>query len=160
MTLQVIDSARRGLHGGWRGRRAGLDHLSEEDDIRTLRNSIMNKPVTCAALAYAAIGVASLLRPSMVPAIFGGAATTPDARTEVRAVYGGLPIAIATSLATDDRAAQPIALLSFGMAAGRLAGILAEARRPQSATLLFLGVETVLAGLLISTGDSSGEFTR
>lgn len=80
----------------------------------------MDKPVACAAFGYAAVGVGAFLRPSMVPAIFGGAATTPDARTEIRAVYGGLPLAVATSLVADDRAVRPMALLSLGMAAGLL----------------------------------------
>lgn len=110
----------------------------------------MDRPVAVAALAYGAMGACSLLRPSVVPTIFGGAATTPDARTEIRAVYGGLPITIATSLVTDERSTRPMALLSAGMAAGRVVGMVSEARRPRLSTLAFLGVETVLAGLLFS----------
>lgn len=110
----------------------------------------MDKPVAAAALTYGSIGVVSLARPAMVPALFGGTAPGPDARTEVRAVYGGLPLAIAAALATDRSAARPIGLLSAGMAAGRLAGIAVEGRRPRAATVFFLGLEAALAGLLLA----------
>ena len=54
-----------------------------------------DRRVTLPAVSYAVIGVVALARPQLVPALFGGSASTAAARTEVRAVYGGLPLALA-----------------------------------------------------------------
>jgi hypothetical protein len=48
---------------------------------------------------YAAIGGAAVA-PARVPALFGGTAATAAARTEVRTVYAGIPLAFTASLAT------------------------------------------------------------
>lgn len=83
-----------------------------------------------------------------VPALFGGRAVTADSRTEIRAVYGGLPLAMAGVLSVSPAGAAPIAMLSAGMAGGRILGIAIEGVPPSAATRAFLGVEVMLAGLL------------
>ncbi len=101
-----------------------------------------------AALCYAGIGVVSIVSPERVPALFGGRADTADSRTEIRAVYGGLPFAVAGVLSVSPGGAAPMAALSAGMAGGRILGIAMEGVPPSAATRAFLGVEVMLAGLL------------
>ena len=109
----------------------------------------VNRLVTAGALSYAAIGVAALARPSMVPAVFGGTAPSPDSRSEIRAVYGGLPLAAAGLLAAAPAAsAGPVALLRLGMAAGRATGMALEDAPPSGPTRFFLGVELALFATL------------
>ncbi|SHN66582.1 protein of unknown function [Geodermatophilus obscurus] len=105
-----------------------------------------------AAAAYAAIGVVAALAPSRVPALFGGAAGTPEARTEVRAVYAGIPLALAASLAAasgstpgDDAVLQTVGAASAGMAVARLAGCVAERRLTVWPSGAFLALEAGLA---------------
>lgn len=80
-----------------------------------------------AAGLYAAIGIFALAQPARVPQIFGGTASTSESRTEIRAVYGGIPLAFALALvraggdgarSTGLRAAVRYA--SFGMGLTRL----------------------------------------
>ncbi|HWH30675.1 MAG TPA: DUF4345 family protein [Mycobacteriales bacterium] len=113
----------------------------------------MNRPgnvcTATAAAGYVAVGLVSLARPERVPAVFGGTAPTPAARTEIRAVYGGLPLALAAAAVADPVAGgRTAAAVSLGMALGRLAGMAAEPRSATGAVRLFLGVELGLAALL------------
>ena len=109
----------------------------------------MRRLVAAPALAYASIGLAALVRPAMVPAQFGGTAPTSTARTEIRAVYGGLPLALAGLIATGGRPGRrAAAVASGGMAAGRLAGALLERDLRPWPTGFWLGVEVALAGAL------------
>ncbi|ALR10803.1 DUF4345 domain-containing protein [Mycobacteroides saopaulense] len=80
-----------------------------------------------AAGFYAGIGIFALVKPALVPQMFGGNAPTSESRTEIRAVYGGIPLAFALALtqAGDDsprsaglRAAVRYA--SYGMGLTRL----------------------------------------
>ena len=105
-----------------------------------------------AAGAYAAIGIVAALAPARVPALFGGAAGTPDARTEVRAVYAGIPLALAASLvaasgssARDDAVLRTVGAASAGMAVARLAGCVAERRLSVWPSGAFLALEAALA---------------
>lgn len=110
----------------------------------------MNPLLQASATCYAAIGAAGFLAPDRIPAAFGGEAATPDARTEVRAVYGGIPTAIAGLVLTRPRqSAVPAAALSAGMALGRLAGMRVE-RQSSQATRFFLGLEVALAIALLA----------
>lgn len=102
---------------------------------------------------YACVGVGALVRPAMVPRVFGGRAETPSSRTEIRAVYGGLPLAMAALVALEAR--QPdrpmtraVATLSLAMAAGRTAGVLAE-RRIDAPTAAFGALE-VATGIALA----------
>ena len=105
-----------------------------------------------AAGAYAAIGIVAALAPARVPALFGGAAGTPDARTEVRAVYAGIPLALAASLvaasgssARDDAVLRTVGAASAGMAVARLAGCVAERRLTVWPSGAFFALEAALA---------------
>ena len=112
--------------------------------------------VAAPAAVYAGIGVVGLARPAMVPAMFGGTAHTPAARTEVRTVYGGLSLAFAGALgavasrrgAGRDGVVGALAAASAGMAAGRLAGSLVEGELRPWPTGAFLVLEAALAGSL------------
>ena len=101
--------------------------------------------------AYAVIGVVAAA-PERVPGLFGGTAGTADARTEVRAVYAGIPLALAGSLAAasgsapgDDAVLRTVDAASAGMALARLAGCAAERRLAPRPTGAFLVLEAALA---------------
>jgi hypothetical protein len=116
--------------------------------------------VALAALFYAAIGVAALLRPQMLLAHFDLPAETRNARNEIRAVYGGLTLAMAGLLIfalVADSAFRPgilaaLATVSLGMPAGRLISALVDGgigRVPALfAALELLGAAAIAAGLL------------
>lgn len=116
----------------------------------------MNLAVATVAVFFAGMGVVALLRPALVWAPFGATPGTPEARNEIRAVYGGFGVAIAILLVvTDDAEAAfrdgvlvTVAVALFGMAAGRVLGAVAEPRALLHAPGLFLVVELGLAGLL------------
>ncbi|SET05982.1 DUF4345 family protein [Geodermatophilus poikilotrophus] len=116
-----------------------------------------------AAGAYAAIGVVAALAPARVPALFGGAAGTPEARTEVRAVYAGIPLALAASLAAasgstpgDDAVLRTVGVASAGMAVARLAGCVAERRLTAWPSGVFLALEAALAVALRAAAQAGG----
>ena len=98
------------------------------------------------------IGVVAALAPARVPGVFGGTAGTPEARTEVRTVYAGIPLALAGSLAAasgsapaDDAVLRTVGAASAGMAVARLAGCVAERRLAPWPTGAFLVLEAALA---------------
>ena len=113
--------------------------------------------------AYAVIGAVAAVAPSRVPAVFGGRAATPDARTEVRAVYAGIPLAFAASLAAasgsgtrDDAALRTVAAASAGMAVARLAGCVVERRLPAWPTGAFLVLEAAMTVALRAATQAGG----
>lgn len=112
----------------------------------------MNRLIASGAAAYAGIGVVSFLRPAMVPALFGGTAHTADSRAEIRAVYGGLPLAIAGSLVVAPSSAVTMGVLSAGMAAGRAASGVIEDQPPSPVIKAFIGIEAALAAALLMGG--------
>ncbi|MBJ7453364.1 MAG: hypothetical protein JHC71_14975, partial [Blastococcus sp.] len=65
----------------------------------------LSGPELLLAGAYAVIGVGAAVHPGLVPALFGGTAGTPEARTEVRAVYAGIPLALAAAVVRASTAA-------------------------------------------------------
>jgi len=110
-----------------------------------------------AGLFYLALGLAALARPATLLAGFGLAAEGVDARNEVRAVYGGFPLAVAGlvvwSMSGGAHAAGillALAVTSFGMALGRLMSAVIDRRIGRLPTL-FVAVELVL-GLLLAVG--------
>jgi Domain of unknown function (DUF4345) len=121
-----------------------------------------------AGLFYLALGLAALARPATLLAGFGLPAQGIDARNEVRAVYGGFPLAVAGlvgwSLSGAPYAAGmllALAVASFGMAMGRLVSAAID-RRMGRLPALFTGVELALA-LLLAAGvlpDRIWEITR
>jgi len=80
------------------------------------------------AAMFAGVGVAGLVAPARVLAIFGVTVGTADGRSEVRAVYGGFGLAVAAVLgvaaAGGGEAREgilvAIGVAAAGMAAGRL----------------------------------------
>mmetsp|Transcript_47864 Transcript_47864/g.117276 ORF Transcript_47864/g.117276 Transcript_47864/m.117276 type:complete len:123 (-) Transcript_47864:185-553(-) len=110
------------------------------------------------ALGFASMGVTALVRPSLVPAQFGTSAQTSDARTEVRAVYGGFGVAMAVLLVVAalqpggmrDGVALTVGIALGGMAAGRLIGMAIEPPCGWYPTTTFLAVEIVAAAALVA----------
>jgi hypothetical protein len=100
---------------------------------------------------YAAIGVAAAVDPGRIPAVFGGTATTPESRTEVRVVYAGIPLAFAASLGAsagthaERSVLRTIRDASAGMALARAAGSVVERRLRLWPTGAFLALEAALA---------------
>lgn len=117
----------------------------------------MNLASAAVAAFFAGMGIVALIRPAFIWAPFGVAPTTPAARSEVRAVYGGFGLAVATLLVlTDDAEAGirdgvlvAVAVSLIGMAAGRVVSAVAEPRTLVSTPGLFLVVELALAGLTL-----------
>lgn len=107
-----------------------------------------------AGLFYLALGVVALAKPTTLLTGFGLPAQSLDARNEVRAVYGGFPIAVAAlviwSLSGAEHASGillSLAVASLGMALGRLVSAAIDGsigRLPA----LFIAVELVLAAML------------
>jgi hypothetical protein len=113
--------------------------------------------IIVAALFYAMIGLAALLRPERLLEGFGILVGTPDSRNEIRAVYGGFPLAVAgllvfclTGTPFANGILLALALASGGIAAGRLvsAGI---DRQLGLFPAIFTVLELIAAGL-IATG--------
>ncbi len=112
------------------------------------------------AVAYAAIAAAATLAPARVPAVFGGTAPTPAARTEVRTVYAGIPWAFAAVLAAPARpddagALRAVEAACAGMAAARLGGAVLERRLEPWPTGAFLALAVVMAAALRSARRSA-----
>jgi len=105
------------------------------------------------AASYAALAVVSFVRPALVPGVFGGAAPTAAARSEVRAVYAGTSLAVVRSLLTapGSTRAQHAAVVrvardvNAGMLLARLASCVVERRLAPWPTGAFLALETTLA---------------
>jgi hypothetical protein len=135
----------RGLPRSFERMREGESKVSQAET----RRCAMNRLVAAGAVTYAAIGVASFVRPARVPATFGGTAPTAAARTEIRSVYGGLPLAIAATLVTMPTAAAPMGVVSLGMAAGRAASTMLEDEPPTRATRFFGALEIGLGVALL-----------
>jgi len=121
----------------------------------------MNLAVIIIAIFMAVMGVAALARPAVIWAPFGVEPTTPGARSEVRAVYGGFGLAIAAvllfaagvigggaSAGVRDGILLTVAASLFGMAAGRVVSALVEPRTLLGWPGFFLLIE-VGGGLLL-----------
>lgn len=108
----------------------------------------MNRLIAIGAASYAGLGIASFLKPDLVPAVIGSTAPNADSRTEIRAVYGGLPLAFAASLVASPASGTAIGLATAGMAAGRAASSAFEGP-PSPKMTGFIVLETVVAGALL-----------
>jgi len=110
------------------------------------------------AILFGLMGLGALARPALVLAQFGVSVDTGPGRTEVRAVYGGFGLAMAAALvaavsSSDDlRRGVVIAVAAAlaGMAAGRLAGALAERDRRVFPTWVYLAIEAAGAAALVA----------
>ena len=108
----------------------------------------MNRLIAIGAASYAGLGLVSFLRPGVVPAVIGSTAPNADSRTEIRAVYGGLPLAFAASLATNPASGTAIGLATAGMAAGRAGSAVFEGT-PSPKMAGFIALEALIAGALL-----------
>jgi hypothetical protein len=110
--------------------------------------------IILAAVFFLPIGVLAMYKPGRLLRGFGVHAPTADAWNEVRAVYGGFPIAMTAMLLgslqrpdlTDGVAACVAAALG-GMAAGRLVSAAID-RRFGRLSMVFMLLELAIAGLL------------
>lgn len=115
----------------------------------------MNPLIALGAASYAGLGVVSFLKPGVVPAVIGGTAPTADSRTEIRAVYGGLPLAFAASLVATPSSGTAIGLATAGMAAGRAASSVFEGA-PSPKMAAFVAMEALIAGALLLGARRAG----
>jgi hypothetical protein len=118
----------------------------------------MNVAVAVAATFFAGMGIAALVKPALIWAPFGVAPTTPAARNEIRAVYGGFGLAIAALLLAADSSTADfrdgvlvsVSVALAGMAAGRVLGALVEPKSLLRWPGFFLLLEAALAALLLT----------
>jgi len=110
--------------------------------------------VLAAALFYGLIGVVALMRPRNLLASFGIEASQADSRNEIRAVYGGFPLAVAGLLlfslarpSDSDGILFALAVASAGMAMGRIVSVLID-RTLGRYPALFIVLEIVVAALI------------
>ena len=108
------------------------------------------------AIFFFAMGISALVRPAFVISFVRMVPETVDARNEVRAVYGGFGIAVSALLVMASSHPEyrsgvlvAVAVSLLGMALGRAVSLLVE--RPGKWPFVFMGVETVLAKLLIDS---------
>ncbi|KRB79612.1 hypothetical protein ASE01_23055 [Nocardioides sp. Root190] len=118
----------------------------------------MNPLIAIGAASYAGLGLASFLKPGLVPAVIGSTAPDADSRTEIRAVYGGLPLAFAATLAASPSSGTSIGLATLGMAAGRAASALFEGA-PSPKMGGFIVLETLVGGALLVGARRSARAT-
>jgi len=118
----------------------------------------VNAAALVVALGFAAMGAGALVRPELVWAPFGVSPTTAEARSEVRAVYGGFGLALAALLVLTDDSADlrdgvrvTVAVSLAGMAAGRVVSALVEPRTLLRAPGFFLVLEGGLAVLALAS---------
>lgn len=108
----------------------------------------MNPLIATGAAAYAGLGLVSFLKPGVVPAVIGSIAPNADSRTEIRAVYGGLPLAFAATLAASPASGTAVGVATAGMAAGRAGSAVFEGR-PSAKMAGFIALEAMIAGALL-----------
>ena len=78
----------------------------------------MNRLIAIGAASYAGLGLVSFLKPGTVPAVIGSTAPNADSRTEIRAVYGGLPLGLAASLVAAPSSATAVGVATAGWRPG------------------------------------------
>jgi hypothetical protein len=108
------------------------------------------------ALLYLALGVFALVMPTRLLRAFGIKVAGVDACNEIRAVYGGLPLAFAgllcMAMAAPHRAegiALSVSVATLGMVAGRICSALID--RGMSKIALAAAAAELLAAALIAT---------
>ena len=117
----------------------------------------MNPAALVVAIGFAGMGLAALVRPAFIWAPFGVEPTTPESRSEVRAVYGGFGLALAALLVlTDDSGTLrdgvlvAVSVSLAGMAAGRVVSAVVDPRTLLRSPGFFLVVELGLAALALA----------
>lgn len=122
---------------------------------RVAHDGGMNPLIATGAAAYAGLGLVSFLKPGVVPAVIGSTAPDADARTEIRAVYGGLPLAFAATLVANPASGTAIGVATAGMAAGRAGSAVLEGM-PSAKMAGFIALEAAIAGALLWGARSVG----
>jgi hypothetical protein len=113
--------------------------------------------IALVAVFFLGMGLFGLVAPAALIQPFGIALTGPEARTEVRAVYGGFGVAIGALLgfaAAGAPALRPGAVLAVaaalgGMAFGRLVARAVDRPTHFYPSWFYFWVEVVAAGLLV-----------
>lgn len=113
--------------------------------------------IVVVAVFFLAMGLYGLAAPAALIRPFGVVLSSADARTEVRAVYGGFGIAMAGLLAVAaldvgqvrQGAVLAVACALAGMAVGHLVGWVADRQIGFYPTWFYFGVEAVAAGALL-----------
>ncbi len=107
------------------------------------------------AAAFALMGLAAIIEPSIVTAQFGAGLLKRAGRSEVRAVYGGFGLAICAALvfALRDPELRPgvsltVGLALAGMACGRVVSLVLD-RGIDKLPLLYLLIEALAAAALL-----------
>jgi Domain of unknown function (DUF4345) len=105
-------------------------------------------------LFYAALGLAALAIPNRILLSVGIAVVKQDSRNEIRAVYGGLPLAFASLLCVAivmphlaSGILLTISMATLGMAAGRLLSLFLD-RGMGTIPMLFAAIELIVASLI------------
>lgn len=113
-----------------------------------------------AGLFYLALGLTALARPATLLTGFSLEAKTLDARNEVRAVYGGFPLAasalVGWALIAGSNAPgilTALAVATLGMALGRVVSAIVD-RGIGRLPAIFIVVELVVAALLTIGADA------
>ena len=106
------------------------------------------------AIFFFGMGILAIISPKFVVSFVGLVPSVPDARNEVRAVYGGFGLGISALLVLVPEDAElrsgvllTVAVALLGMALGRVLSLVIE--RGGKWPWIFLVMETVLAGLLL-----------
>jgi hypothetical protein len=115
--------------------------------------------VLTVAAFFLAMGVYALAAPTRLIAPFRITADSPEARTEIRAVYGGFGVAVAVLLilavidaaGVQEGAVVAVAAALLGMASGRLIGRLFDKPSGFYPIWLYFWVELLGGGLLLAT---------
>ncbi|MBK1783307.1 DUF4345 family protein [Prauserella cavernicola] len=114
--------------------------------------------IAAVGVFFLGMGVYALAAPAALARPFGLAATAPESRSEVRAVYGGFGVAIAVLLALAAAGVEglrPGAVLAVaaalaGMALGRVLSRVVDAPTAFYPIWFYFLVEAVAAGLLFA----------
>lgn len=114
------------------------------------------------AMFFAGMGVYALAAPAALARPFGIVIASPEARSEIRAVYGGFGLAVAAVLivaAVDANVrtgiAVTVAAALAGMAVGRVISRLADKPTPFYPIWFYFGVELLGAALLATAASVS-----
>ena len=110
------------------------------------------------AVFFLAMGVYALVAPAALARPFGIVVDSPQARSEIRAVYGGFGVAVAGVLAVAAAdvgglrtgIAVTVAVALAGMAVGRVVSRLADKATAFYPIWFYFCVEVVAAALLLS----------
>lgn len=112
----------------------------------------MDRSTVIAAASYAGLGLVAYARPSFIPDTMGGSAENFTARSEVRAVYGGMPLAAAGLLLTRPSSRESIGVITASFATSRIASALIEKRLPDPMNAALVLAEGAIAALLLGKG--------